>query len=322
MRLDGGSPSSHHAKWSLPPGRERLDPSTALDHVAVRLLVLGMLFVGFCVRGFANLALDAMSLFIIESKGWIVFLLGQGVIIWLIRERRDRVPQVSSIRKLLMEANAGDACPVRIVVRQWGVVTGGDQGLAWIEGDRLIFKGSSTTFHPRRSEFPAWVLWSRRDRRNAGGESQKRRLPLPWGDQATLEIVPIDRYDDHAIRRRAANFDRKLDAWLKSSPTRSHERSLLPPAEIHPSLLTSPKFVWGTVVTTVSVCLLDLLAIVTPVSLDRHQAIFWVEAIMRLLALMAAALLLRECGQTVRTQTIRSYCLSRPAPETVDNRAQ
>ena len=100
MRLDGGSPSSHHAKWSLPPGRERLDPSTALDHVAVRLLVLGMLFVGFCVRGFANLALDAMSLFIIESKGWIVFLLGQGVIIWLIRERRDRVPQDSSIRKL------------------------------------------------------------------------------------------------------------------------------------------------------------------------------------------------------------------------------
>ena len=79
---------------------------------------------GFGVRSFANLAIDAMSLFVIESKGWIVFLLGQGILIWLIRRRRDRVPHDTTIRRLLKEARAGEACPVQIVIRQWGVVMG------------------------------------------------------------------------------------------------------------------------------------------------------------------------------------------------------
>ncbi|MES1228413.1 MAG: hypothetical protein ABUL72_07050 [Armatimonadota bacterium] len=322
LRLDWGTPGSPHAKWSLPPLRERLDPTATIDHGALRALAFGMAFAGFCIRAFAHLSIDPMSLMIIESKGWIVFLLGQGLLLTLIRRRRDRVPQDLTIRRLLTEAKASRACPAQIVIRQWGVVTGADQGLAWIEGDRLIFKGSCTTFHPRRADIPAWVMMSRRERSLALSGRTRRTVPLPWPDGSSLQIEPIDRYDDHAVRRRAAAFDHDLDQWLTSSPETSRERSLLPPLEIHPSVLTSAKFVWGTVAATVGVALLDLVAILTPLSLNRNLPIFWIELILRPVAVVFGTLALKECAFTVRTQTIRSYCLHHPTPDGTQNRSE
>lgn len=322
VRLDGGPPGSPHAKWSVAPTRERYAAKGPFDHPFVRMMAVLFSVGGFFVRSFAPQALDVMSLFVIESKGWLVFLLGQGLYLWLVHYGRDRISLDGSIRKLLLSANQGQTCPVQVVVRQWGVVTGADQGLAWIEGDRLCFKGVATTFHTSRTDLPAWVMWSRRQRQQSDTRHPKRRLPLPWVDGASLEIEVINRHEDLGVQRRAARFDHDLTEWCRSSMPSQHQASLLPPSDVHPGVLPRPSFGWEVAVGTVAFLLMNLFAVFAPLKLDTHEPIFWFELFFRTAAVTLSVGLARELALTVHSQTIRAYYLHHGGPHGAQNRTE
>lgn len=321
-RLEGGPPGSPHARWTVPPNRERDLSKGPFDHLWVRLMAVVLAVGGFIVRSFAPQAIDTMSLFVIESKGWLVYLLGQGLFLWLVRYTRDRISFDGSVRKLLMSANMGQACPVQVVVRQWGVVTGADQGLAWIEGDRLSFKGVSTAFFTRRSDLPAWVMWSREQRKQSASNRPRRRLPLPWVDGASLEIEILNRHEDLGVQRRAARFEQELTTWCRSPIPASHAESLLPPSDVHPGVVPGPSFVWEAAVGTVVLLLMNLFACFAPLKLNIHEPILWFEGGFRLAAAALSVALVRELVLTVHSQTIRAYCLHHGGPPTGANRSE
>jgi hypothetical protein len=277
---------------------------------------------GFFVRSYAPHALDVMSLFVIESKGWLVFLLGQGLFLWLERYGRDRIAVDSNLRRMLIGSQMGQTCPVQVVVRQWGVVTGADQGLAWIDGDRLCFKGAATTFQTHRRDLPAWVMWTKDQRRNSDPRRARRRLPLPWADECSLEIEVINRHEDLGVQRRAVRFDQDLTRWFRDSVADSPGESVLPPSDVHPGVMPRPPFVWESATLTVAFLLMNMFAVFAPVPLDVKLPLFWYEVFFRVGSLAMSALLARELALTVHSQTIRAYHLHHGGPQSGKNRPE
>lgn len=273
---------------------------------------------GFVVRSFGPEGRDAMSVFVIEAKGWLLFLGAQTALGLLVCRRRDHIPLDGAVKRLLLEGH-GESCPVQVEVRQANVLTGTDHGLAWFDSGRLVFKGASTAFHMGRDCLPPWPLWSRKEKRLA---LERSMLALGGAPPCTLAITPIDPYEDHSTRRRARAFAVALQGWLTNPDRDRAAPSLLPPLGLHPHALLDKGFVVASTLMLTFVLTLDLVAILWPIKMDLTTALFAFEAIGRLGAVATGGFLARQLTLTIVSHRFRTAMLGRETQAAHGDRAE
>lgn len=157
-------------------------------------------------------------------------------LVFLYARLSNKIDLGPGLRRLQTKVPAEDACPVAIDVIQHEVVTGSDEGFAWIEDGTLYFKGLQTVFRLNVSDVPPLSEWPRKYRPSIDKGIPPRHILIPVDDRMVrLRLQLIDPFEDRGARRRSAMFNRSLVKWLAERPTGSLE-SLLPPLGLHLAL--------------------------------------------------------------------------------------
>jgi hypothetical protein len=160
----------------------------------------------------------------------------QGALALVYTRLANHIDLGPGLRRLRHKVPSEGACPVRIAVRQEGVVTGLDEGYMWVEDGTLFYKGLQTVFRINREDVPPLGLWPRSFRPDPARNRPVRRIPIPDSEgDLWLEVTPIDPFEDYHARRRTRRFYRDVYDWLDERPRGSLE-TLLPPRALHPCL--------------------------------------------------------------------------------------
>lgn len=156
-----------------------------------------------------------------------------------LRDNIDIGPGIGRVQAKVPDANA---CRCRVKVVQDGVVTGLDEGFLWLEGGTLYFKGLQTAFRINPDDVLPLRDWPKSDRTLADPTIAADVTNLCLKERGRrLCCAYVERFDDHEARRRISNLRRALYSWLRE-PGESSLESLLPPREVHPSLLAAGPF--------------------------------------------------------------------------------
>lgn len=181
---------------------------------------------------------------IMHTKGYMLLVGMHLLLAYLYGRASDFIDLGIPLRKLQYKVPREDAVPVEIKIRQSGVVTGCDQGYMWFDDEVLYYKGRQTAFRINRDDFPAATLMPRKERPDLGRMKFPKSLTLVVNDRKIrLCLKMIDPFEDFASRRKAQQFQIDLSDWILGSAQPAME-SLLPPVEVHPSLIRKG---WGKV---------------------------------------------------------------------------
>ncbi|MCW5938898.1 MAG: hypothetical protein KF884_04845 [Fimbriimonadaceae bacterium] len=219
----------------------------------------GALFLFFVARKYAHPEANLVA----QIEALALMAASQLTLIFLCSRLSDRFDVGPGLKRLGAKVPSEDACPVSIEVKQFGVVTGYDEGYMWIEDGTLFFKGLQTVFRLNAEDVPPLGAWPNKARPNPLKGRDISCVPfLTGGVSAEVRFRIIDPFEDYHARRRSAKFLRELTLWASNRPSGSLE-SLLPPLSVHPALTTNRPLRHEGLVTGLLIAALNLVVLTT-----------------------------------------------------------
>jgi len=184
-------------------------------------------------------------------------------LVFLYTRLANKIDLGPGLRRLQAKVPDENACPVAIEIVQSEVVTGSDEGFAWIEEGTLFFKGLQTVFRLNAEDVPPLSSWPKKYRPSIDRGVPPRNILVPVGNRTLrVRLKLIDPFEDRGARRRSAQFNRSLVKWLAERPTGSLE-TLLPPLELHDALRHDSLFQFEGIVAGIGLLLLNLMIFAT-----------------------------------------------------------
>lgn len=231
-----GIPFRPTGEWRVGARIEEHIPGLVKDTLWIRILAWSLFLVGgvFAV-GVLRQPLRDDGSWVLYLKSYMVMVGMQLVLVYLYRRVSDYIHLAGGLKKLKHKVPNEQACPVRLNVRQNGVITGQDEGFLWLDGGTLYYKGLQSVFRLNREDIPPLEMWPGFMRPNPSAGKLPTALPIPT-DRHLLSIdwQLIDAHEDFTTRRRAHDFQVAVWEWVKDRPEGSLE-TLLPPRDLHPA---------------------------------------------------------------------------------------
>lgn len=234
----GGRPNTPWAPWKIAPEEaERMTPSLVEGWwqrlFAWMFLIAGGVTIFWVSPATPSPAESFMSLL----KGFILLGVAQAGLMFILSRQFNDVNMGPGLKRVKAKVPVDDAVPAAINMTQKGTRTGADEGYLWFDDGTLYYKGLQCVFRLNREDILPLDQWPKRDLPRFHQGVDIRKLHLNAGSRSyVLGLQMIDPFEDFGTRRKAHRFQHALADWLADRPQGGIE-SVLPPLDVHPSLM-------------------------------------------------------------------------------------